>query len=216
MHVHNHAPEMVQGFGSHWYAHDEWAMAARRKGYMRPGWEHLAPHLRRALRIQRKLRSLVDDRVDKTLGALRTASFVLDRKGRLHHHNQAAKSFLAGLPGGSMRSGRLCSIGANCWPSVPEALAACSAANPVRMVALLPGDQPQVISGTLMQLWPFVGRGSGAGQPPRGRHTGGNCRRSGHGPVHRSQPDQEPVLEDKHERPDRAFAADARHEILNG
>jgi len=220
MHVHNHAPEMVQGFGSYWHTQDEWAMAARRKGYMRPGWvlgsqlvpreqfiktpifnefckphgiesmvggvlfdgsepdgmpftnvcwyrpqgamefqaaererlEHLAPHLRRALRIQRKLRSLVDDRVDKTLGALRTASFVLDRKGRLHHHNQAAHAFLAGLPGGSMRSGRLCSIGANCWPSVPEALAACSAANPVRMVALLPGDQPQVISGTLMQL----------------------------------------------------------------
>ena len=112
----------------------------------------LVPHLQRALRIQRNVRSLVDERVDKALGATRVASLVLDRQGRLHHHNQLAASFLRSLPDGCVRFGQLRGIGASCSPSVPEALAACSASNPVRIVALLPGSPPQVIGGTLMQL----------------------------------------------------------------
>ena len=112
----------------------------------------LVPHLQRALRIQRRVRSLVDDRVAKAFGTLRVASLVLDRKGCVHQHNQAAANLLENLPAGCVRFGQLRLIGEKCSPSLPEALAACTAANPIRIVAVLPGRQPQVIGGTLMLL----------------------------------------------------------------
>jgi len=112
----------------------------------------LVPHLQRALRIQRRVRALADDRIDKALGALRVASLVLDRKGNVHQHNQVAAALLDSLPSGCMRFGQLRSIGEKCSPSLPEALAACTAAHPIRIVAVLPGRQPQVIAGTLLFL----------------------------------------------------------------
>jgi len=114
------------------------------------------PHLQRALRIQRNVRSLADDRVDKALGAIRVASFVLDRQGRVHHHNQLAAPLLESLPDGCIRFGRLHAIGSRCSPSVTDALAACTASKPVRIVAVLPGTSPQVIGATLTLL-PYEG-----------------------------------------------------------
>jgi DNA-binding CsgD family transcriptional regulator len=118
--------------------------------------EKFVPHLQRALRIQRNVRSLADDRVAKALGALRVASLVLDRQGRVHHHNQLAAPLLESLPYGCIRSGQLRAIGERCSPSVTDALAACTASNPVRIVAVLPGTSPQVIGATLTQL-PYEG-----------------------------------------------------------
>lgn len=118
--------------------------------------KEFVPHLQRALRIQRKVRSLADDRVDKALGAIRVASVVLDRQGRIHHHNQLASPLLESLPYGCIRSGQLRAIGERCCPSVTEALAACTASNPVRIVAVLPGSSPQVIGATLTPL-PYEG-----------------------------------------------------------
>ena len=112
----------------------------------------LVPHLQRALRIQRSIRALADDRVHKALGALRVASLVLDRKGCVHQRNQAAATLLESLPAGCVRFGQLRLIGEKCSPSLPEALAACSPANPVRIVAVLPGGRPQLVEATLMQL----------------------------------------------------------------
>jgi DNA-binding CsgD family transcriptional regulator len=112
----------------------------------------LVPHLQRALRVQRGIRALADDRVEKALGALRVASLVLDREGRLHTCNQVAATLLESLPAGCVRFGQLRSIGEKCSPSIAEALAACSAANPVRIVAVLPAGRPQLVEATLMRL----------------------------------------------------------------
>lgn len=118
--------------------------------------KEFVPHLQRALRIQRNVRALADDGVDKALGAIRVASFVLDRQGRVHYHNQLAASLLENLPEGCIRFGELRAIGSRCSPSVTEALAACTAGNPVRIAAVLPGSSPQVIGATLVLL-PFRG-----------------------------------------------------------
>lgn len=112
----------------------------------------LVPHLQRALRIQRRIRALVDDRVDKAFGALRVASLVLDRKGCVHQRNQAGATLLKSLPAGCVSFGQLRSIGGKCSPSLPEAMAACSATNPVRIVAVLPAVRPQLVEATLMRL----------------------------------------------------------------
>lgn len=112
----------------------------------------VVPHLQRSLRIQRKVRALADDRVDKALGALRVACLVLDRKGCVHQHNQIAARLLESLPPGCVRHGQLRAIGEKCSPSLSEALTACSLANPVRLVAVLAADRPQLIAATLMQL----------------------------------------------------------------
>lgn len=114
----------------------------------------LVPHLQRALRIQRKIRALAGDRADNELGALRVASLVLDRSGYIHQQNQVAARLLESLPPGCVRHGRLRAIGEKCSPSVPDALAACSPANPVRLVAVLAADRPQLLGATLMQLPP--------------------------------------------------------------
>jgi DNA-binding CsgD family transcriptional regulator len=114
--------------------------------------QHLIAHFKRALRIQRRVGWATDRHAADALTALRIASIVLDRTGRVHHCNEAGEAFLQGLPAGSVRLGRLHGIGARTAPALQDALAACSAARPVRLLAVSAGTAPRVTRATLLWL----------------------------------------------------------------
>ena len=125
-----------------------------------PGFERQAstlmrrrlPHVQRALRIQRRIAQLAEERSRGTLGALHMAGLVLDARGAIHHCNAEGKALIDALPAGCVRHGTLRALGARCVPSVAEALAACTGSTPARLHALLPGPRPVVVGATLLRL----------------------------------------------------------------
>ncbi|TWO70264.1 helix-turn-helix domain-containing protein [Caenimonas sedimenti] len=121
----------------------------------------LLPHFRRALRVQRRIGWLADQRSHEAFSAMHIASIVLDRAGAVLQHNAAGAGFLATLPPDCFRFGRLRALGTRCAPSVAEALGLARRGTPARIKALLPNDPPQVISASLLR----VPEGSAHGPP---------------------------------------------------
>lgn len=122
------------------------------------------PHFQRALSIQRRLGWLVDRQSHDAFSAMHIASIVLDRLGRVHHHNEAGARFLSGLPPRCLRFGRLRMLGDRCSLSLAEAVETAARGVPARFTALFPAGQPGVIGATLVRI---AGHGTGAlGESP--------------------------------------------------
>lgn len=129
--------------------------------------QRLLPHFQRAMRVHRRLSWLPSSTDSPALDALYVASLLLDGRGVIQHCNTPAQGLLASLPVGSVRFGRLRSIGLRCTPSVDEALAACQPARPVRLTAYLGGSRPQVVSATMLDIAQAPLGRSGADGGPR-------------------------------------------------
>lgn len=114
----------------------------------------LLPHFQRAMRIQRRLGWMADERAHGLLGALRVASLLLDRAGQVHHANASGRTLLAQLPAGAYRHGQLRGLGLHCFPALADALAACRADHPIRLSVLHAGPLPVAASATLVVLPP--------------------------------------------------------------
>jgi DNA-binding CsgD family transcriptional regulator len=110
----------------------------------------VVPHVRRALRLRRRLSWCADGPQPGALQAMYVAAIELNASGAVLRHNDAAAGFLQRLPVGCMRFGVLRSLGQSCAPSLPAALAASTPANPVRVTAYLAGDTPQVLMATVV------------------------------------------------------------------
>jgi DNA-binding CsgD family transcriptional regulator len=130
-----------------------WYRPASKEPFGDPQKRHLRramPHFQRGLRLQRRLSWFGDGMQGDALHAMYVAAFELNADGFMARHNDAAAGLLRLLPASCMRFGVLRSLGERCAPALPEALAACTPANPVRITAYLPGDAPQVLMATLV------------------------------------------------------------------
>lgn len=112
----------------------------------------LMPHFQRGLRLQRRFSWFSDTPHSSALEAMYVASMEVNRQGFILRSNEAAQRLLESLPRGCVRFGVLRSLGARCSPSIDEALAACTPANPVRITAYLPGHTPQVVAASLVSI----------------------------------------------------------------
>lgn len=112
--------------------------------------QRVLPHFRRALRLRQRLSWFVGGPQADTLQAMYVAAIELNAQGALLRHNEAAAGLLRQLPPACMRFGVLRALGDRCAPALPDALAACTPVNPVRITAFLRGPAPQVLMATLV------------------------------------------------------------------
>jgi DNA-binding CsgD family transcriptional regulator len=110
----------------------------------------VVPHFQRGLRLRRRLSWFGDGPRNDALQAMYVAALELNGQGFVQRHNDAAAALLRQLPPSCMRFGVLRSLGERCSPTVADALAACTPAQPVRITAYLGGEVPQVVLATLV------------------------------------------------------------------
>lgn len=108
------------------------------------------PHVQLALRLRRRLSWCADGPHGGALQAMYVAALELNAQGAILRHNDAAAALLERLPRSSVRFGVLRTLGHRSAPLLPDALAACTPANPVRITAYLAGETPQVLMATLV------------------------------------------------------------------
>ena len=113
---------------------------------------HIVPHFQRAIRLRRRLSWVTREQESGSFEAMYVASIVLDPHAKILRCNDAAAAFLKLAPAGSVRFGRLRSVGSRCSPTVDAALKICTSSNPVRIAAYIGDEAHQVVACTLVAL----------------------------------------------------------------
>lgn len=130
-----------------WYRpHDRQPFGHGERRHLR----RVLPHFQRALRLRQRMSWFTGGQQGDTLQAMYVAAIELNAAGAVLRHNDAAAGLLRQLPPACTRFGVLRSLGERCAPGIPEALAACTPANPVRITAYFGGATPQVLMATLV------------------------------------------------------------------
>lgn len=112
----------------------------------------LVPHFQRALLLDRKVREA--ERGVSILGAVGSASFMLDDDLRILHCNGEAFALLGLSAAGSFRHQQLRHLGVKCSPSLPEAMACCARGVPTDVMVLVSQPQRAVLKGRMIHIRP--------------------------------------------------------------